>query len=225
MGQNVSADADNHVPGGMDASARLCWFDAFLTPGQCEAIRRELELARWERSKLYLRDGAGAYKYCLRSERISATTYGRWFSAPLRETMTMIDRSVSHFVPEMSTNREEWQATKYTKGGRFAYHFDSGYFAGEASGDRTHTIMICLVTPMSGGGTRFPHLGIDVQCVAGRLVIWRNLTAAGARDPDMLHAGMPVLEGQKMILVTWIRQREYAAMSDAARSRSSNSTN
>jgi prolyl 4-hydroxylase len=220
MGQNVSADADKYVPDGMDASERLCWFDAFLTPGQCDAICRELESATWERSRLYLRDGDGRYRYCLRSERISATTYGHWFSTSLRETMTTIERSVSSIVPEMSTNREEWQATKYTKGGRFAYHFDSGYFAGDASGDRTHTILICLDTPMRGGGTRFPHLGIDVECVAGRLVIWRNLTADGARDPDMLHAGMPVLEGRKMILVTWIRQREYAATSAAAKSRS-----
>jgi hypothetical protein len=180
-----------------------------------------LELGTWERSKLYLKDDGGRYRYCRRSDRISATTYGRWFSAPLRETMKMIERNVSRIVPEISTNREEWQATRYTKGERFAYHFDSGYFAGDASGDRTHTIVIYLDTPIRGGGTRFPLLGINVQCVAGRLVIWRNLTADGARDPDMLHAGMPVLEGRKTILVTWIRQQQHtAAISAAAKSSS-----
>lgn len=187
---------------------RLFWLDGFLRPAQCESILSELEFAFWERSKLYLKDAGGRYQHVHSDERISSTTSERWFSSPLRRVVATIDRHISKKIPEVLTHREEWQATKYGKKGRFNYHFDSGYFADEAAGERTYTLLIYLDTPRRGGATRFPHLDIDVKSVAGRLVVWRNLTDEGLRDPDMLHASIPILEGRKTTLVTWVRQRE-----------------
>jgi prolyl 4-hydroxylase len=192
-------------------SDRLFWLDGFLRPTQCEAILGELEFAFWERSKVYREGTDGCYEYVYSDKRISATTSERWFSAPLRRMVARIDRHISKTVPEILSCREEWQATKYRKGGRFGYHFDSGYFADEAAGERTYTLLIYLDTPRRGGATRFPHFDIDVKSVAGRLVVWRNLTDDGQRDPEMLHASIPVLDGRKTTLVTWIRQRERSA--------------
>ena len=193
-------------------SNKLFWLDRFLAPVQCESIVQELAFAFWQPSKVYRQTDQQEYGYAHSDKRLSSSTSERWFSAPLRRAMRQIDRRISRILPEFPDHREEWQATQYRRGDRFDYHLDSGYFAGESSGERTHTVMIYLETPREGGATRFPRLDIDVRSEAGRLVVWRNLAADGTSDPDMLHASVPVRQGRKTILVTWIRQRPCISM-------------
>jgi prolyl 4-hydroxylase len=195
------------------ADDRLIWLDGFLRPDQCDAMVRELDFAYWSRSKLYVEVGDGQYQHRLGDKRDSMTTSERWFTAPLCRAITAIDRRLARRLPQVLTHREEWQATRYARGGRFGYHSDGGYFAGEPAGERTHTVLIYLEAPRRGGVTRFPHLDVDVRSVVGRLAIWSNLTADGRGDPDMVHAGMPVSEGRKTTLVTWIRERECSKAS------------
>jgi len=197
----------------LTADDRLVWLDGFLRRDQCDAILSELEFAYWSRSKLYVETGEGRYEHLLGEKRDSMTTSERWFSGPLRRAIAAIDRRLARRLPQVLTHREEWQATRYRKGGRFGYHADGGYFAGEPAGERTHTILIYLEAPRRGGVTRFPRLDIDVRSVAGRLAIWTNLTADGAGDAEMVHAGMPVSEGRKTTLVTWLRERECSKAS------------
>jgi prolyl 4-hydroxylase len=204
---------DRLTPAAPAADDRLQWRDGFLRPDECGAILQELEFAYWSRSKVYVETGEGGYRHILGDKRDSMTTSERWFSVPLRRAIAAIDRRLARRLPQVLTHREEWQATRYRKGGRFGYHADSGYFAGEPAGERTHTILIYLEAPRRGGVTRFPHLDIDVRSVAGRLAIWTNLTADGRGDPEMVHAGMPVSEGRKTTLVTWVRERECSKAS------------
>ena len=164
---------------------RLTFVDGFLRPDQCAAILHELEFAYWSRSKVYVEMGDGDYQHILGDKRDSMTTSERWFTTPLRRAIGGIDRRLARRLPQVLTHREEWQATRDRRGGRFGYHADSGYFAGEPAGERTHTVLIYLEAPRRGGVTRFPHLGIDVKSVAGRLAIWTNLTADGRGDPEM----------------------------------------
>jgi hypothetical protein len=190
------------------APDRLYWLDGFLGAAQCERILAELEFAFWDRSTLYVEGTAGQYQFVQSAQRDSSTTSERWFSAPLRRIIAMIDQRVSKLLPQVLSNREEWQATKYSKGGHFNYHHDSGYFGGEPAGERTHTVLLYLDTPNRGGATSFPLLDLEVKSVTGRLLVWSNLQANGETDPEMLHAGKPLLEGCKTTLITWIRQRE-----------------
>jgi prolyl 4-hydroxylase len=192
------------------APDRLYWFDGFLSAVECKTILAELEFVFWGRSTVYVEGtAAGQHQFTYSDHRISSTSSERWFSAPLQRTIATIDQRISRLLPQMLSNREEWQATKYSEGGRFNYHHDSGYFGGEPAGERTHTALLYLDTPKRGGATRFPLLDLEVKSVAGRLVVWSNLDADGECDPEMMHAGRPLLEGCKTTLVTWIRQREY----------------
>jgi prolyl 4-hydroxylase len=195
----------HHCP---EAPDRLYWLDGFLNAAQCEAILAELEFTFWEPSRVYTPIGNGEHRSVTSDRRVSSTTSERWFNTPLRRAIATIDRRVAKLLPQALSHREEWQATKYGKGGRFNYHHDSGYFGAEPAGERTHTVLLYLDTPGRGGATRFPLLDLEVKSVAGRLLIWSNLDADGECDPDMLHAGRPLLEGRKTTLVTWIRQRE-----------------
>jgi hypothetical protein len=45
-----------------------------------------------------------------------------------------------------------------------------------------------------------------IRPVQGRLVVWNNLLPDGHCNYAMMHAGLPVKKGVKIILNTWIRQ-------------------
>jgi len=198
---------------------RLFWRDGFLAPSQCAEIVAELEFAFWAPSTLYVQ-GDTRRQFVRSEKRASWSTSEPWFSAPLRRTIAAVDRRIGRLLPEAPSRREPWQATRYDPGGRFGFHQDSGAFGAEPAGERTHTVLIYLEAPGRGGTTRFPLLDLDVECEIGRLLVWRNLDADGDADPEMLHAAMPVREGRKTILVTWIRQRALPASERGRRTRS-----
>jgi len=68
-------------------------------------------------------------------------------------------------------------------------------------------VIIYLEPPQRGGETFFRALNYKIKPETGKLVIWNNLLPSGKPDYGMIHAGLPVLEGSKTILVTFERQR------------------
>ena len=190
-----------------DAPGRLFWQDGFLKPATCETILEELDFAFWQRSTVYQPDESGQYHHTVSDRRVSTTTSERWFTIPLRRRMAAINRRIDALVPGFAQRREEWQATKYNRGGRFNYHQDAGYFGDEPAGERTHTVLLYLDTPARGGETHFPLLDVEVTPRSGRLLVWRNLDREGLTDPDMLHASRPLVQGLKTVFITWMRQR------------------
>lgn len=187
---------------------RLCWADGFLDDAQCARVNEELEFAHWRPSGVTRYRGALGFVTGRSTGRVSESAMEEWFTPQLQRAMRAIDRRVALLVPRFATRREPWQATRYARGGRFDYHCDAGAFAHDRAGEREHTVLLYLATPRRGGSTHFRALGVDVAAVAGRLVLWRNTTAARERDSDMIHAGRPLLAGPKTVLVTWVRQRQ-----------------
>jgi prolyl 4-hydroxylase len=104
---------------------------------------------------------------------------------------------------------EWWQATRYPVGGMLGYHLDSGYWDDHYAGDRVATFLLYLTTPLEGGGTHFRALDVLVEAQAGRLLAWNNLFPDGRPNHSMIHAGTPVMAGDKVTLVTWQRQRPF----------------
>jgi prolyl 4-hydroxylase len=189
---------------------RLFWIDGFLSPTQCERLVDELAYSFWRPSQVYVERG-DSYGFVTSGKRISSTTSEDWFGPAVKRIIAGIDRRATRLLPELARKREPWQATCYKRGGRFGLHHDAGYFSGEPAGERTHTVLLYLDSPKQGGGTRFPRLGVTVACQTGRLVVWNNLRPDGTRDPEMVHAGMPVWQGRKTTLITWLRQNDFAS--------------
>lgn len=78
-----------------------------------------------------------------------------------------------------------------------------------AAGQRRTTICVYLSTPDAGGETDFPRVGVRVPARAGDALVFDNLYPDGRPDPDSLHAGLPVQQGEKWLATLWIRQRRY----------------
>ncbi|MBU3614812.1 tetratricopeptide repeat protein [Polynucleobacter sp. Latsch14-2] len=109
---------------------------------------------------------------------------------------------------------EVTQLQKYEVGQEFKKHTD--YFKpntkefemnGLEYGNRTWTFMIYLNDVPEGGGTHFYAINKTIIPKRGMAVAWNSLYEDGAVNPDTLHAGLPIEEGQKYVITKWFRER------------------
>lgn len=77
------------------------------------------------------------------------------------------------------------------------------------AGNRRRTICVYLNEVAAGGATVFPEAGLEIAPAAGRAVVFDNLDAEGRPDADSLHAGQPVVSGEKWLATLWMRERPY----------------
>lgn len=61
----------------------------------------------------------------------------------------------------------------------------------------------------AGGQTRFPDIGSRSDAAAGQCGVLQYFNQAGEVDTSCLHAGMPVLRGEKWIATKWMRAHPY----------------
>lgn len=78
-----------------------------------------------------------------------------------------------------------------------------------SAGNRARTLCVYLNDVVAGGETEFLGRGLRIAPVAGSAVVFDNLSGDGRPDPDSLHAGLPVREGEKWLGTLWFRQHRY----------------
>lgn len=111
---------------------------------------------------------------------------------------------------------EPIQGQRYLPGQEFKQHHDwfhhgTDYWRQEMErgGQRSFTAMVYLNAVEAGGGTSFPEIDITFQPAPGALIIWNNARPDGTANPKSLHAGCPVVSGQKYVLTKWYRTRPW----------------
>lgn len=103
----------------------------------------------------------------------------------------------------------------YARGEQYVPHYDfftqeeEAGFAHELRtiGQRVATVLVYLNEGYEGGETGFPILDWRFKGNTGDALIFWNLSAAGVREMDSLHAGLPVTKGEKWLLSKWVRER------------------
>jgi prolyl 4-hydroxylase len=181
--------------------------DKFLSAPMRTLIPEELAFCHWTPSTVLKVGADGRLGNQHSSGRVSLTTYEYYFPRPLLRALRRIEARIAKLLRVPPSHFESWQATRYRAGGAFTYHHDAGNFAHEPSGERLYTVQVYLKSPRGGGETDFRELGVEIAPTAGRFIAWRNVDDMGIRNPDMLHASRPVRQGEKITLVTWVRQR------------------
>jgi prolyl 4-hydroxylase len=101
-------------------------------------------------------------------------------------------------------NGEPLQVLRYRPGQEYKPHHDA---LPHADNQRVLTVLVYLNEGYSGGETLFVKTGLNVKGRKGDGLVFRNADAQGRADPAALHAGMPVLQGQKFVASRWIRER------------------
>ncbi|XP_076447163.1 prolyl 4-hydroxylase subunit alpha-2-like [Babylonia areolata] len=117
---------------------------------------------------------------------------------------------------QRDTHAEPYQVLNYGLGGVFGPHEDSVRVSREQgrentpqlrnAGDRTATWMYYLSDVPLGGATAFPLLGAAIRPQKGTAVLWYNLKRSGQGDVRTVHAGCPVLYGDKWVANKWLRE-------------------
>lgn len=128
-------------------------------------------------------------------------------------TVQIVLERAARLVQLPSANFEALQFTHYRPGQFFNEHNDMlPSHAVNAAGHRLVTLFIYLVAPESGGRTLFPRLGLAVDPVPGRAVVWPNVLdeRLSLEDARTTHAGEAVNAGEKLGLNMWGHRGTFA---------------
>ncbi|KAK2846824.1 hypothetical protein Q5P01_009823 [Channa striata] len=106
---------------------------------------------------------------------------------------------------------EYLQVVNYGIGGHYEPHFDHATSPSSPvfklkTGNRVATFMIYLSSVEAGGSTAFIYANFSVPVVEKAAIFWWNLHRNGEGDVDTLHAGCPVLIGDKWVANKWIHE-------------------
>ncbi|KAK1336111.1 hypothetical protein QTO34_003911, partial [Cnephaeus nilssonii] len=106
---------------------------------------------------------------------------------------------------------EYLQVVNYGIGGHYEPHFDHATSPTSPlyrmkSGNRVATFMIYLSSVEAGGATAFIYANFSMPVVKNAALFWWNLHKSGEGDGDTLHAGCPVLVGDKWVANKWIHE-------------------
>ena len=140
------------------------------------------------------------------------TSEGMFFTLDEVPLVGRIERRLAALTGVPASHGEGLQILHYLPSQEYKPHFDwfdpeqPGYETITAvGGQRIASVVMYLNTPARGGGTAFPELGLTVTARRGAAVYF----AYEGGDRSSLHAGLPVLEGEKWIATKWLRERPY----------------
>lgn len=180
--------------------------DGLLTTQECEELIGQAQ-PRLQRSLTVAEDG----KHQADNRRTSLGMFFRIGETPLVER---IEQRIAELLQIPVSHGEGLQILHYLPGQEYEPHYDwfdptqPGFAAvTERGGQRIASVVMYLNTPEEGGGTGFPALGLTVTALRGSAVYF----AYEGGDQASLHAGLPVIKGEKWIATKWLRERPYQA--------------
>lgn len=136
-----------------------------------------------------------------------------WLKDSSHAVTGKLDQRIS-MVTGLNVNHpfgEYLQVVNYGIGGHYEPHFDHATVPTSPvyklnTGNRVATFMIYLSSVEAGGSTAFIYANFSVPVVEKAAIFWWNLHRNGEGDVDTLHAGCPVLVGDKWVANKWIHE-------------------
>lgn len=205
---NLESSLQAPAPEVRSQAPRVATLDGLLTAEECRYVM--LMGAPW-----------------LKRARVVDPRTGEWLEHPVR---TAFDATFNDMIEDFQlrllqmrmaaaigldfTRAEQMVLLRYLPGQEYRPHRDylpPQTLAGDRpqAGQRAATLCTYLCDVEAGGGTAFPEANVEVEARMGRAVAFRNTDDAGRPDPDSLHAGTPVLAGEKWLATLWFRERRY----------------
>ena len=147
-------------------------------------------------------------------ENIDRTSQGMFFERGETELIARIEQRLAHLLNWPVENGEGLQILRYVPGTEYKPHYD--YFDPlepgtptilRRGGQRVATVVIYLNEPEEGGATVFPDAQFECLPVRGNAVFFNY----SRPDPSShsLHAGAPVIRGEKWIATKWLREGRF----------------
>jgi prolyl 4-hydroxylase len=144
------------------------------------------------------------------------TSLGMFFRPLENDLVARLDRRFAEVTGLPVENGEGLQILYYPALAQFPPHFDFLQPTSTAnqqsiarSGQRVSTLIAYLNDVEDGGETTFPRAAFTVFPRRGNAVYFEYCNRRGQVDPRTLHAGCPVLRGEKWIATKWMRERRF----------------
>jgi len=182
-------------------------FGGLLDAAECDELVA-LASARLARSETVAQDTGGSEVNAAR------TSEGMFFARGETALVARIEARIAALLQWPVENGEGLQILRYRPGAEYKPHYD--YFdpaqPGTASvlrrgGQRLASLVIYLNTPLRGGATTFPDVGLEVMPARGNAVFFSY--ERPHPDTRTLHSGAPVLEGEKWVATKWLREGRF----------------
>jgi len=183
--------------------------DNFLTPEECTKL---IELARPKLEVATSWDTLNA-KRQITDYRMSDQMF---FQLGENDLVKKIETKISNIIGLPVENGEGIQILRYGVGGHYKEHadyfdpaFEGNQIPLKQGGQRLYTVIIYLNDVQKGGWTFFPRTRDMIAPKQGRALLFRNVDEQRNPDPDTIHEGQDVSEGEKWLLSKWIRERTF----------------
>ena len=179
-----------------------------LDPAECERLI-ELARPRLQASTVAAPGDSNA----IVEHRSSDSMFFRLGETPL---IAALDERISAIMNSPVDHGEGLQIIRYAVGAQVTPHFDflipshgDNERSLRRSGQRISTLIVYLNDVERGGETTFPEAGVTVCPLRGQAIYFEYCNGANQLDPLSVHAGAPVLAGEKWALTKWMRQRRF----------------
>jgi hypothetical protein len=143
----------------------------------------------------------------MRSEK--RTSYSMYYQASMYDPIAA--RGLQHIAAVAGLPMEHAEPLgilRYGPGQEYRPHYDY-YSDTQHEAQRVATVFVYLNDVEQGGGTEFPRLGVTVHPARGKAVKFLNCDGAGRPNPETLHAGLPVIRGEKWLATLWFWDRPF----------------
>ena len=119
-----------------------------------------------------------------------------------------LEQRISSLMNIPIQNAEPLHVLNYQPGQEYKPHLD--YFSSpDVINNRISTLILYLNDVEEGGETFFPHLHFSVLPKKGRAVYFEYFYKDDLLNQLTLHAGKPVIQGEKWVATQWMRRQQY----------------
>ncbi|WP_249872455.1 2OG-Fe(II) oxygenase [Oceanobacillus saliphilus] len=136
------------------------------------------------------------------------TSSGMFFDVE-HDILTTIEKRVASIMNIPVEHAEGLQILNYMPGQEYKAHYDYFSAASKASkNNRISTLVMYLNDVDQGGETFFTELGFSVSPKKGRAVYFEYFYTDQRLNEKTLHAGAPVIAGEKWVATQWMRKQK-----------------
>jgi prolyl 4-hydroxylase len=143
---------------------------------------------------------------------------GMFFRLEETPFISRLDQRISQLMNSPLRHGEGLQVLRYGPGTQSTPHFDflipnnlTNQQSLARSGQRVASLVIYLNDVPEGGATFFPELALSVCARKGHAVYFEYCNSGNQLDHLTLHAGAPVIAGEKWAVTKWMRQRPFVS--------------
>ena len=147
------------------------------------------------------------------------SSFGMFFRFQENAFIARLDQRFAEIMNLPMEHGEGIQILHYPAGAQSTPHFDFLLPSNPAnqaslarSGQRVSTMVTYLNDVESGGETIFPAAGWMVSPQRGNAVYFEYCNSLDQLDHASLHAGNPVIRGEKWVATKWMRQRRFVSV-------------